>query len=90
MGSPAMAAEPEPGETVVSFTFDGTFKGQEDAAVILSENGLAGTFYVNSGYLDFPAYLSVDQLRSIARNRNAGIAILKLNCAITLAEPSGR
>ena len=31
---------------------------------------MAGTFYVNSGYLDFPAYLSVDQLRSIARNRN--------------------
>ncbi len=68
--SPAMAAEPAPGETVVSFTFDGTFKGQEDAAEILSENGLAGTFYINSGYLDFPAYLSVDQLRSIARNRN--------------------
>ncbi|MGZ5416899.1 MAG: polysaccharide deacetylase family protein [Nocardioides sp.] len=54
----------------MSFTFDGTFKGQEDAAEILSENGLAGTFYINSGYLDFPAYLSVDQLRSIARNRN--------------------
>lgn len=69
--SPAIAATtPEKGETVVSFTFDGTFKGQEDAAEILSENGLAGTFYVNSGYLDFPAYLSVDQLRSIARNRN--------------------
>jgi hypothetical protein len=68
--SPAVEAATGKGETVVSFTFDGTFKGQEDAAEILSENGMAGTFYVNSGYLDFPAYLSVDQLRSIARNRN--------------------
>jgi hypothetical protein len=68
--SPAVEAATGKGETVVSFTFDGTFKGQEEAAEILSENGLAGTFYVNSGYLDFPAYLSVDQLRSIARNRN--------------------
>lgn len=67
--SSAQAASPT-GETVVSFTFDGTYKGQDAAAEILSAHDMAGTFYVNSGYLNFPAYLSVDQLRTIARNRS--------------------
>jgi len=58
------------GVTVVTFTFDGTYKSQVMAAQILAANQMAGTFYVNSGYLDFPGYLSVDQLRSIARARN--------------------
>lgn len=68
-GAPA-AAETSSGDTVVSFTFDGTYKGQSVAAEILAEHGMAGTFYVNSGYLDYPAFLSVDQLRTIARNRS--------------------
>lgn len=75
MAPPATAAATatateDKGETVVSFTFDGTFKGQDVAAEILAEHGLAGTFYINSGYIGFPAYLSIDQLRTIARNRS--------------------
>lgn len=69
LSTPATAA-PRKGETVVSFTFDGTFKGQDAAAQILAENGVAGTFYINSGYLNYPAYLSLEELRSIARSRN--------------------
>jgi len=53
--------------TTVSFTFTGSYNGQDAAASILAGHGLAGTFYVNSGYLDYPGYLSVDQLRSITR-----------------------
>ena len=70
LAPPAEGARSPRSETVVSFTFDGTFKGQRTAARILSDNGMAGTFYVNSGYLGFPAYLSVDDLRSIVRDRN--------------------
>jgi hypothetical protein len=69
LGSPAEAA-PKSEVTVVSFTFDGTFKSQDMFAKVLASHEMAGTFYVNSGYLDYPAYLSVDQLRSIARNRS--------------------
>lgn len=67
--SPALAAT-DKGETVVSFTFDGTYKGQDAAARILSEHEMAGTFYINSGYVGFPAYLSLEQLREVARNRS--------------------
>lgn len=52
---------------MVTFTFDGTFKGQVEAARILDQDDFAGTFYINSGYLGFPAYLSVDELRDISR-----------------------
>lgn len=69
LAAPAGAA-PASGVTVVSFTFDGTYKSQDLFADILSSRGLGGTFYVNSGYLGYPAYLSVDQLRAIARDRS--------------------
>lgn len=71
-GGPAIASSSADGDgvTVVSFTFDGTYKSQVMAAQILAANQMSGTFYVNSGYLDFPGYLSVDQVRSIARSRN--------------------
>lgn len=58
------------GETVVSFTFDGGYKDQNLAAEILAKHGLAGTFYINSGYIGYPAYLTTDDLRDIARNRS--------------------
>jgi hypothetical protein len=93
MSTPAIAAvdAPNKGETVVSFTFDGTYKGQEKAGEILSDNGLAGTFYVNSGYIGYPAYLSLDQLRSLARNRNEiGGASLYGNDLSELSEKRAR
>jgi peptidoglycan/xylan/chitin deacetylase (PgdA/CDA1 family) len=64
------ADEHRPGHrhpTTVSFTFSGSYNGQQVAADILAKHGLAGTFYVHSGYIDYPAYLSSDQLRSITR-----------------------
>jgi peptidoglycan/xylan/chitin deacetylase (PgdA/CDA1 family) len=61
---------PDEGETAISFTFDGGYKGQEEAADILFDNGMAGTFYVNSGYLNYPAYMTTDDLRAIARQRS--------------------
>lgn len=75
--SATAVAPPAPGDTVVTFTFDGNFRSQVVFSRILSNHGLAGTFYVNPGYLDYPASLSVDELRAIARNRNeiAGASI---------------
>jgi hypothetical protein len=61
---------PDENETAVSFTFDGGYKGQEEAAKILFDHGMAGTFYVNSGYLNYPAYMTTDDLRTIARQRS--------------------
>ena len=61
---------PEKGELAVSFTFDGGYKGQEMAATILADHEMAGTFFINSGYLGYPAYLSVDDLRDISRQRH--------------------
>lgn len=61
---------PKDGELAVSFTFDGGYKGQDVAAQILADQELAGTFYINSGYLDYPAYLSIDELRVISRQRH--------------------
>lgn len=69
-GTPVGAVPAATGVVTVSFTFDGTFKSQDEFARILARHDMAGTFYVNSGYLGFPAYLSVDQLRAIARDRN--------------------
>lgn len=55
---------------MVSFTFSGTYRGQEEAARVLADAGAAGTFYVSSGYLGFPDYLDVDAVREIARQRS--------------------
>ncbi|NMR32272.1 polysaccharide deacetylase family protein [Crystallibacter degradans] len=62
-------AEPMPevdGQTVVSLTFDDGFAGQYRAAEIVSEAGLDGTFYINSGNLDKPGYLTLKQAKEIA------------------------
>lgn len=49
----------------VSFTFTGGYRGQEQAATLLADHGMAGTFYVSSGYIGRPAYLSRHDLRTI-------------------------
>ncbi len=67
---PHSAALAPASPTVVSFTFGGTFTSQVQAAAILSGHGMAGTFYINSGYIDSPAHLSIAQLRTIARGRH--------------------
>ena len=69
VGMSATAA-PTPKRTVVSLTFDGSYRGQDVAAKILADHDMAGTFFVNSAYIGYPAYLSLDSLRAIARERN--------------------
>ncbi|KQX75837.1 MULTISPECIES: polysaccharide deacetylase family protein [Aeromicrobium] len=67
---PAGAATTVTAPTVVSITFDGTFASQEQAAQLLSAHRVTGTFYVNSGYIESPAHLSLAALRGIARSGN--------------------
>lgn len=66
--APALAHSPTstaPPRTVVSFTFDDGYRSQLRAADVLSANGLQGTFYINSGAMTFPGYLSRAQLLSM-------------------------
>ncbi|WP_432677981.1 polysaccharide deacetylase family protein [Rhodococcus pyridinivorans] len=51
-----------PGIPVVSITFDDGFADQVRAARLLSQHGLQGTFYVNSGTIGKPGYLTPDDL----------------------------
>jgi len=54
-----------PGEVVVSINFDDGLAEQADAGVVLVEHGMRGTFYVNSGRLGLPGYLTYGQLRGM-------------------------
>jgi peptidoglycan/xylan/chitin deacetylase (PgdA/CDA1 family) len=64
--TPADPMPATPGQTVVSLTFDDGFRGQARAAEILSDAGLQGTFYLNSGNLGSPRYLTLKQAKEIA------------------------
>jgi peptidoglycan/xylan/chitin deacetylase (PgdA/CDA1 family) len=66
LAAPAAAgtSDEEPG-VVVSLTFDDGFKSQLAAAEILDEEGLHATFYVNSGTIEFPAYMTLTQLQGL-------------------------
>lgn len=59
---PAVA---EQAETIVSLTFDDNRDSQWLGAGILADRGLPATFYVNSGRVDRPGYLSAEQLRAM-------------------------
>lgn len=69
-GLPASSTPTVAAATVVTLTFESTHRTQNDFAALLAEHGMVGTFYVNSAYLDYPAYLSVEDLRAIAREGN--------------------
>lgn len=73
VGASTDAAEDE---TVVSLTFDGTHKSQTQFAAAMSGRGLTGTFYINSGYLDYPGYLNIDELHEIDREHEIAGASL--------------
>ena len=60
----------EPGQTVISLTFDDGFEEDARAARVLSEHGLRGTFFVNSGNIGKPGYVGLDALRDIASQRH--------------------
>lgn len=53
--------------TVVSLTFDDGWKSQLAAADALTERGMLGTFYIASGQVGYPAFMTVKQLRKLQR-----------------------
>ena len=55
-----------PGQTVVSLSFDDGLAGAARMADILGEARMQGTFYVNSGLLDLPGYLTLRQAKEMA------------------------
>ena len=61
---PAQAAGP----TVVSLTFDDGNADQMTAAQIMNTYGLDGTFYITSGVINTPNYLTVANLQGLAAN----------------------
>ncbi|MBF4573359.1 cell wall-binding repeat-containing protein [Herbiconiux sp. VKM Ac-1786] len=60
--APAQAA----GSTVVSLTFDDGNADQLAAAATMNAKGLKGTFYLISGYVDQPGYLTRPEVATIA------------------------
>ncbi|MDR0345974.1 MAG: polysaccharide deacetylase family protein, partial [Nocardiopsaceae bacterium] len=69
-GRQAAARSGHPGRTVVSLTFDDGDADQLTAARILHAHGMAGTFYIITGAVGTPGYLTVAQLRELARAGN--------------------
>ncbi|SDT13047.1 Putative cell wall binding repeat 2 [Microterricola viridarii] len=68
MGVTVLAAAPAQaaGETVVSLTFDDANADQMPAAQMLSTKGLPGTFFINSGFVDQPGWMSTADLATLA------------------------
>ncbi|BCW20168.1 hypothetical protein NtRootA9_28760 [Arthrobacter sp. NtRootA9] len=55
-----------PGQTVVSLTFDDGNASDALAARMLADRGLVGTFFISSGSIGKPGFLSYDSLRGVA------------------------
>jgi peptidoglycan/xylan/chitin deacetylase (PgdA/CDA1 family) len=66
--APVSWAAVEPGQTVVTLTFDDAVDTQATAVSIMDTHGLKGTIYANSAYVGAPGYMTVDQLRSAAQS----------------------
>ncbi len=65
----APAAEAAP-STAVSLTFDDGNADQMQALPIMQQAGVKGTFYIISGVVGAPNYLTLDNLKSIAAGGN--------------------
>lgn len=64
---PAPSAVPwTAGQTVVSLTFDDGTDSQLQAANLMAQHGFSGTFFINSGSIGKPGYLTFANLRTIA------------------------
>jgi peptidoglycan/xylan/chitin deacetylase (PgdA/CDA1 family) len=55
-----------PPSTIVSLSFDDTTADHADAAALLEQYGMRGTFYINSPRIDRPGYLSLAELTAMA------------------------
>ncbi len=62
VGAPAQAAVP----TTITLSFDDGNADQLAAATIMNTYGLRGTFYVPSGYINQPGYMTVANLQTLA------------------------
>ncbi len=62
MAAPAVEAAP----TIVSITFGGGRTNQLAAASVLAAHGFKGTFYIISGAMGQPGYLTANNVRTIA------------------------
>src|SRR5690606_24950883 len=66
VSTPAAQAAGE--QTVVSLTWDDGYDHQAPAAAVMNAHGMAGTFFVNSGNIGDPGFLTKAQLDSLAAN----------------------
>jgi PKD repeat protein len=66
VNAPPPPPPPATKPTSVVLTFDDGTVGQDDAAQVLHDNGLHGTFYINSGRLGFSGYLTATGVQGIA------------------------
>ncbi|MFC5947942.1 polysaccharide deacetylase family protein [Pseudonocardia lutea] len=62
----APTASAQTPKTIVSLTFDDGNADQMPAAASMKANGMAGTFYIPSGFVDQPNYMTVANLKSLA------------------------
>ncbi|MGE5285719.1 MAG: polysaccharide deacetylase family protein [Micromonosporaceae bacterium] len=60
------AGRPTTGGTVVSLTFDDSDADQMQAARIMRTYGITGTFYIISGAIGAPGYMTMGDLRTLA------------------------
>ena len=74
---PSPPADPlvlEPGQTVVTLTFDDGRASNARAAQIMTAHGLRGTFFINPDNVGQPGYLTLADLDWIATNSGNEIA----------------
>jgi peptidoglycan/xylan/chitin deacetylase (PgdA/CDA1 family) len=64
------AATPAGSPTVVSLTFDDGTTDQYQVRSLLASHGMKGVFYVNSGRIGLPGYMTQQQLADIASDGN--------------------
>ncbi|MGY1594280.1 polysaccharide deacetylase family protein [Geodermatophilus sp. SYSU D00708] len=70
VGQVTPAAEAAPNPTVVTLTFDDGNADQFPAEQTMTANGLIGTFYIVTGWIDGSGYLTRDQLSAMAEDGN--------------------
>lgn len=68
--STATTATAEPRETVVSLTFDDGDADNFPSAAVLKQYGLRATWYIPSGLVGKPGYMTWDQLRALQSDRH--------------------
>ena len=66
--APAASAATSP--TVVSFTFDNNWENQMTAATQLHAHGMAGTFYIISGWIGQSGFMSMSDLNTLVADGN--------------------